>query len=472
MEKKVEQPSIGYSYLILALISAFMCFGMIVFKGKLQAMMFLSWLIVVPMTMKLGYSFESLETFAYDMVRKVMQPSLILLAIGGMIGSWILAGTVPTLIYGGLKIISPRFFLLTTLLFCSIVSLATGTSWGTIGTAGLAMIGIGPSLGIPPGITAGAIISGAFFGDKMSPLSDSTNLAPAVSGGQLIPHIKHMVWTTGPAYLITAALFTFIGFRYSGEVVDYQNIDTICTQLSDIFKIGLIPLIPALVVFYLLLTKKPPVLAIMIGSVVAAVVSIAYQGNTIASVLSVFYKGYQSDTGMVFLDKLLNRGGVASMYSLVGLFIFALGLGGMLQGTGVLNSILESFSKKIQSTRGVIVATIIVSYLSNMIGATISFASVMTGTLMAPVYKKWNLKPENLSRVIEDCGTLGGPIIPWNTGAVYAAGTLGVSSLAFIPFCFLCWITPIVSLIYGLTGFTITQYSEEELKALNEGVDE
>lgn len=443
-----------------------MSVGMIVFKGNLQAMMFLSWLIVVPMTMRLGHSFESLEIYAYDMIRKVMQPAVILLAIGGMIGSWILAGTVPTLIYAGLKIISPTYFLLTTLLFCSIVSLATGTSWGTIGTAGLAMIGIGPSLGIPAGITAGAIISGAFFGDKMSPLSDSTNLAPAVSGAKLIPHIKHMVWTTAPAYLITAALFTAIGFKYSGQVVDYQNIDTILGQLSTIFKIGWIPLIPALIVFYLLLTKRPPVLAIMIGIVVAAVVSIAYQGTTLSSVLAVFYSGYSSKTGIVFVDKLLSRGGVASMYSLVGLFIFALGLGGMLQGTGVLSSILESFSERIKSTRGVIVATILVSYISNMIGATISFASVMTGTLMAPIYKKWNLKPENLSRVIEDCGTLGGPIIPWNTGAVYAAATLGVSAFEFIPFCFLCWITPIISLIYGLTGFTITKYSDAELKAM------
>ena len=459
-EKKV--PTVAASLTILALIVAFMSISMIVFKAKLQTAMFFSWLIVIPYAMSLRFTFVELEEAAYDMMRRVMQPSIILLAVGAMIGSWILSGTVPMMIYIGLELISPRYFLVTTLLLCSIVSLATGTSWGTIGTAGLAMIGIGASLGIPAGITAGAIICGAYFGDKMSPISDSTNLAPAVSGAKLMPHIKHMCYTTGPSYIICMALFIVIGLKYGDSQINPVEIEKVMTGIASIFKLGFVPLMPAIIVIGLLLMGKPPVSSIMVGAVTGFLVAIFYQDATVVTAFSSLYSGYKSNSGTVFIDKLLSRGGIESMYSIIGLYLFALGLGGLLQKTGILGSILSIFSSRIKSVKQLLISTMIISYVCNCIGATISFAAVMTGTLMAPLYKEMRVKPENLSRIIEDCGTLAGPIIPWNTGAVYAAGALGVSPMEFIPYCFLSFINPVISLIYALTGFTITMENEDE----------
>lgn len=459
----VRKPSLKESLGILLIIVIIISSGMIVFKAKIQTMMFISWLVIIPAGMSFGYKFADIENMAYDMMRKVMQPTMILLAVGAMVGAWIMSGTVPTLIYGGLAIITPKYFLLTTLLLCSIVSLFTGTSWGTIGTAGLAMMGVGRSMGIPDGITAGAIICGAYFGDKMSPISDSTNLAPAIAGGKLMNHVKHMMWTTVPSYIITAILFTLLGFEYGEMKIDYSQIDFVATTLSSTFKLGIIPLIPCIIVFYLLFRNKPAVPSTLIGALAGVLVAIFYQGATLQDSLTCLYSGFKSASGIEFIDKLLSRGGVASMYDTVGLFLFALGLGGMLNGTGILNSLLDSVASKIKSTRGLVITTMLVSYASGMIGATMSFASVLTGTLMQPLYRKRRLRPENLSRIIEDCGTLGAEIIPWSTGALYPAGVLGVSPYLFIPYCFLSFINPIFTLIYGITGFTMTELDEGEV---------
>lgn len=458
-----KKPSLTLAIGTLAAVVALMTTGMIVFKASLQIMLFLSWVIVIPVGLALGHGLADIENAAYEMMRKILQPSTIILAVGAMIGVWIMAGTVPTLIYLGLSIISPQFFLLTALLFCSIISLFTGTSWGTMGTAGVAMMGIGAGLGVPPGMTAGAVICGAYFGDKMSPISDSTNLAPALAGAKVMNHIKHMFWTTIPSYIITAIIFTVLGFTNGTIQADTSTITAISNCLSTHYKLGFVPLIPAFLVFYMLFTNKPPVSALLVGAIAAVIVAIAYQGHTIQATLACLYSGNDPKTGVVFIDSLLKRGGVTSMYGIVGLFFFALGLGGMLNHIGILETILASFAHKITSVPKLIVSTMAVSYISNMIGATISFAAVMTGTLMQPMFRKMRVRPENLSRVIEDCGTLGGPIIPWNTGAVYAAGVLGLSPSLFIPFCFLCFINPIISLIYGLTGFSITKLDKNEV---------
>lgn len=458
----IKQPSLSFAVAILVIVIAVMAIGMVVFGANLQTMMFFCWLIIMPAGVMLGWKFTDIEDMAYEMMKKVMQPSMILLAVGAMIGAWIMSGTVPTLIYGGLKIITPQFFLVTTLFLCAVVSLFTGTSWGTIGTAGLAMIGVGAGMGIPAGMTAGAIICGAYFGDKMSPISDSTNLAPALAGGKVMNHIKHMLWTTVPSFIITAIIFTVLGLKYGSLQIDYSQINEVTAALSANFKLGIIPLLPAFLVFFLLFTNKPPVPSLLLGALAGVLVAILYQGADIKSALSCLYSGFKSSSGTAFIDTLLSRGGISSMYGTVGLFLFALGLGGMLNGTGILNTILHSFSSKIKSVRGLVLVTMAVSYLSNMIGATISFAAVMTGTLMQPLFKEMRMRPENLSRIIEDCGTLAGPIIPWNTGAVYSAGVLGVSPFEFIPYCFLSFINPIISLFYGMTGFTMTRLDEGE----------
>lgn len=461
--KKHKKPSLQFAVLTLLVIVAFMATGLIIFKIKLNTLMFLSWLLMVPFAMKLGFSFEELEDGAYSMIKKGLQAMIIIMAVGALIGAWIASGTVPTLIYIGLKIISPKFFLVTTLFFCAIISSATGTSWGSMGTAGIAMMAVGEGMGIPAGMTAGAVISGAYFGDKMSPLSDSTNLAPAVAGTDVITHIKHMTYTTGPSFIISAILFTILGLKYGVASVDLQLVTEILAGLSGIFKISWIALIPTILVIYLLIRGHSPVTSILSGAVLGALFAIFYQGTTLGLAASAMWGGYKGEFELTFMNKLLNRGGIESMQGIVSLMMFGLGLGGMMRITGILETLLAGISKKIKSDGGLVFITVLVSYLSNAIGASMAFGAVLTGTLMSPLFEEHKLKPENLSRIIEDAGTLGAVMIPWTTNAVYTMQVLQVSYLAYLPFCFLNILNPIISIIYGVTGFSMTKYTDEEI---------
>lgn len=235
-----SRPSLEYSISVIIFIILIISSGMIVFEGSIQLMLFTATLAVIPFVMRLGFTFTEAEEMMFSMMTKAFNPILIIVAVGALIGAWILSGTVPTMIYIGLKIVSPEFFLVTSLLFCSIVSIGTGTSFGTIGTAGLALIGMGEVLGINPGLTAGAIITGAYFGDKMSPLSDSTNMAAAMSGANLFLHVRHMLWTTTPAYILTAIVFVQFDFRHE-KADKVTEINMITQFLQENFHLGTYP---------------------------------------------------------------------------------------------------------------------------------------------------------------------------------------------------------------------------------------
>lgn len=461
MKNLKRKPTLGSALGILITLITVFVLGMQLYNVKLQTLLLLGWLIIIPFGIRLGHSYEELEKEAFSTVGKGLQALMILLSVGALVGAWIGAGTVPTLLYYGLKVINPKFFLVSVLLFSSVVSLATGTSWGTIGTAGIAMMGIGAGLGIPAGMTAGAVISGAVFGDKMSPLSDSTNLAPAVAGTDLITHIKHMVYTTAPAYVISAIVFLILGFKYGSGSSDINQVNEILRALDGIFNIGIIALLPAILVMVLLLMKKPPIPSMLVGSIAGVLVAIFYQGQDISIAFSYLYSGFHGDFGNMFMDKLLNRGGITSMLGMAATMIFALGLGGLLNYTGILTSILDAVSKKIRSTGALVASTMFVSYFANAIGASMTFAAVITGSLMRPLYEKFKLKPENLSRIIEDAGTLGAVLIPWNLSALFIVGTLQVSYIEYVPFCLLSFLTPVISLIYGFTGITMKTYDSD-----------
>lgn len=466
MEKK-KQPSFGFAVAVIIGMIAFIMTGMMVFDASITIMFLFSWLIVVPAAMKLGYSNDEIESDAYEIAKKSFNSNMIILAVGALIGSWIASGTIPAIVASGLVIITPKFFLLTTLILCSLTSLATGTSWGTLGTAGLAMISIGNSMGIPPGLTAGAIISGAFFGDKMSPLSDSTVLAAAVCDCDLIKHIKHMVLTTGPAYIISAILYTVIGFKYAALTINQEEINGVITVLNENFKIGFIEFIPIIFLFALLLMRKPAIMSILSSAVVGLVLAVIRQGSTIAEGINNLVSGYSIETGLTYTDKLLNRGGMMSMAETVILVFTVFIIAGVFQKTGFMDALLRPLLSKIGTSRTRLFgSTFAVSYFANAFSGSMMFTSVMVGTLMSPMFKEFKLKPENLSRVIEDTATLGGPLIPWNSNAIFASQTLGVNPLAFIPYCFLSWLTPIISFIYGVTGWTLTYYEDEELEAV------
>ncbi|WP_442600103.1 Na+/H+ antiporter NhaC [Neobacillus sp. D3-1R] len=454
----LRKPSFMYALSMLVAAIAVISIGILAFDAPIQILMFISMLVLIPFMMGLGFTYKQVEKSMMTSMGKALQPGIILLTVGILIGAWIASGTVPTLIYYGIHAISPQFFLVTTLLFCSLVSVATGTSWGTIGTAGVAMMGVGTTLGIPVGLTAGAIISGAYFGDKMSPLSDTTNLAPTVTGGELFSHIKHMLWTTIPAYIITALIFTFIGLKYHAGTVDAENVLQLTTYLKENFHLGIVPLIPIVVLIALLVLKKPAIPSIFIGAAVGGIIAMIYQGFSFSDTITIFYSGYQVESGIEMVDSLLQRGGLTSMLPLIALFLFALGLGGMLAESGVLEALIASFADKIHHTGTLVFVTIMVSYATLAIGGSVYFSTVMGGTLMRPIFERLNLKPENLSRILEDTGTQSASLVPWTGSGLYTSGALGIATGAYLPFCFLALITPLVSLFYGITGLTMTKY--------------
>ncbi|SNZ03174.1 Na+:H+ antiporter, NhaC family [Terribacillus aidingensis] len=459
-KRTIKKPSFKYALSMLSVVVLIISVGLLVFDASIQMLMFISILAIIPFMMGLGFNYKQVEKSMTKSMSRALQPGLILLTVGILIGAWIASGTVPTLVYYGIESISPRFFLLTTLIFSSLVALAIGSSWGAIGTAGIALMGVGATIGVPAGITAGAVISGAFFGDKMSPLSDTTNLTPTITGGDLFTHIKHMLWTTVPSYIITAIIFTVIGLQYKSPSMEAESVNQLTGYLSTNFNLGIIPMIPIAVLVTLLMMKKPALPAIFIGTAVGGLIAVVYQGFSFSETISFFYSGYSVESGIGVVDELLVRGGLTSMTALILLFLFALGLGGMLADAGVLEAIIDSFAEKIQSTGVFVFVTIIVGYVTLAIGGSIYFSSVMTGTLMRPISERLNLKPENLSRVIEDSSTQGGALVPWTGAGIFAAGALGVSAGTYIPFCFLAFITPVVSMFYGITGLTMTKNKE------------
>ncbi len=462
MDKTIRKPSFGLALAVFLLVIAALAVGMLVFKGKLVLLMLLCWFIVIPAGAYLGYTFLDMEKMAYDMVRTGLGAMMIVLTVGAMIGAWILSGTVPSLIYYGLKIINPMFFFITSFWLCSLTSLFTGTSWGTIGSAGLALIGVGAAMDLNMGIVAASIITGAYFGDKLSPLSDTTNLAATVAGADVMNHVKHMLWTTVPAYIVSSVLYLILGLYHHSANMDYSQINAMLEGLDKIFNLGFIPLLPALLVLILLLLNKPPVASLMVAALLAAVIAIVYQGADVTAALTAMYDGFKIDSGVPAIDKILNRGGVASMWSTMGVFIFALGLGGLLNGVGILEKLLDALTAGATSIKKAVFLTMIVGYVSNAVGASLLFAVAMTGTLMQPLFRKMRLRPENLSRTIEDSATMSAFLIPWNTGALYAAGVLGVASVEFIPYCFLGYITPIFTILYAMTGKTLCKLDPGE----------
>ena len=469
MSKNMEKrkPKFQFAALVMFAIIALTTVGMVVFDASITTMFLLSWLIVVPAAMKLGYTNGEIEELGFSVGKDAFQSNLIILSVGVLIATWIASGTIPTIVYSGLTVITPKYFLLTTLIVCSLTSIATGTSWGTLGTSGIALMSIGTSMGVPAGLTAGAIISGAFFGDKISPLSDSTNLAAAVCKTDVITHIKHMMFTTVPAYLICIVLYTVIGFKYANNTIDYNQINEVMAVLKANFNIGLIALVPIVLLLALLLLQKPPIVSILCSSMLAMGISIVQEGEKIADILSYMLNGYSIETGLVYADKLLNRGGIMSMAETVLLVFIVFVIAGILQNTGFLEVLLQPMIDKIGNSRVKLVgSTFIASYCANAFSSSMMFTSVFIGTVMSPLYKEFKLKPENLSRIIEDTATLGGPLIPWNSNSIFCSQTLGVSPFEFIPYCFLSWITPMISFIYGVTGFSMKTYTEEEFKEL------
>ena len=430
--------------------------------------LFMSWIIIYLFCKILRIEFGRIIGGAYEAIRVVVPTVCLLMAIGVMIGTWLQSGTIATIIVGGLRLIDPTWLLPLTLLFCAVLSLVTGTSYGSVGSAGVAMMAIGNAMGIHPGMVAGAVICGSMFGDKISPLSDTTNLAPAVAGAKLGDHVRSMLWTTLPPFLISLILFTILGIRQTSGDYSAGDLNLYIEALNGEFQLGLVTLIPAVLIIVLLLLKVEAIVALGISAVAAGAVSVFWQGASLQSVIQIAYNGYTTGIENGILQTILNRGGMSSMLQYVAIICFAVGMGGMLEKLGVLENILEMIVSHIRSDGTLILATLLVGYVVSLISCSQPMAHVLTGRLMAPLFRDRKVAPEILSRCLEDAGTLAGPMIPWHGYCVYMSGTLGVAWAAFFPYLFLLYLTPFFSVFYGFTGISIKHVSGQPAKVEGE----
>jgi NhaC family Na+:H+ antiporter len=402
-----------------------------------------------------GIPWKDIEVGMAHGIHLAMGAILILMVVGTMIGTWILGGVVPAMIFYGLKILSPGIFLVVTMLICSIVSLGTGSSWSTAGTVGLALIGMGAALGIPLPMVAGAIISGAYFGDKMSPLSDTTNLAPAMAGTDLFSHIRHMVYTTAPGFVIALILYALIGIRYAGDALEAQRVEAMLASMGANFFIHPLLLLPPVLVIAMVVKRVPPLPALLGGTLLGGICAVATQGSSLADVIEAAHSGYASATGVAEVDDLLSSGGLMSMMETITLILCALAFGGIMERTGMLEVIAASLLSLARGT-GSLVATTVASCIGMNAVASDQYVSiVIPGRMYKNAFDKRGLHPKNLSRALEDSATLTSPLIPWNSCGAFMWATLGVYPLAYLPYAFLNLLTPIVSVFYGFTGITM-----------------
>ncbi|ADL12626.1 Na+/H+ antiporter NhaC [Acetohalobium arabaticum] len=445
-----------FEALLPVLITAVLLFTGIVFLGiDPHIPLVLGTIVASILGAKLGFSWEEIKDGLLDGINIAMSSVIILLIIGIVIGVWILSGTVPTMIYYGMKLLSPKIFLVATALICAVVSVSSGSSWTTAGTVGIALIGVGEGLGIPLPMVAGAIISGAYFGDKMSPLSDTTNLAPAMAGSELFEHIKHMIYTTAPAFIISLILFWILGRNFGAESLDAEKIDLILNTLNQTFTINIWMLIPAVVVFTMAAMKLPAIPTLISGSVIGGVFAMLFQGVGFSAVINAMHYGYSSETGVEVLDSLLSRGGLNSMMWTISLILCALAFGGVLDKVSVLEVIVNKILSFADTTGKLIASNIISCIGANALLGDQFLSIIVPGRMYRAAYEKKGLHPKNLSRVLEDSGTLTAVLIPWTAGGAYMASTLGVDTIAYLPYCFFNLLVPVVSMVYGFMDITI-----------------
>ena len=459
--QKPRAPYVWEALLAMLVLVVSISSAIVFYEADPHIAMLLGVIAAAAVGLRCGYQWQTIQDGMIAGIANSLQAVIILLIIGVLIGVWILSGVVPTLLYYGLLIMQPEFFLPATLLICAVTSLATGTSWGTTGTIGVALMGIGSGLGFPLPIVAGAVLSGAYFGDKMSPLSDTTNLAPAMVGTDLYTHIRHMMYTTGVAFGLTLVIEIMLGLQYGGGAADITQVQLILETLDKHFLINPVFLLPPVLVMVVAYRRVPAIPGIVAGAAAAALLGLALQGNTYGDFLNVAFSGYVSETGVAAVDDLLSKGGLESMLYTIAIVLVAMMFGGIAERTGQMRVIVEKLLEKAKSTGSLIVSTVLTCIAANLLLCDQYMAIVMGGRMYSQAYRDQGLHPKNLSRAVEDSATVTANLVPWNSGGAYQAGVLGVATFAYLPFNFFCWLSPIVTIIFGVMGWTIHKIEDD-----------
>ena len=450
METEKRLPNLAEILFVLISFGFIMILFIVKFDISIQLALLTTWFVIMAVGLKIGYSYKEMQNGMLNGITDGLEAVLILLSVGALIGTWIAGGVVPSLIYFGLSIINPNIFLLAAFIICTVTSIATGTSFGSAGTAGIAMMAIGASFGFPLPLVAGAVISGCYVGDKLSPLSDTTVMSASLSKVDLIEHIKSMLVVSFPAWFIAGTLFLVTGFLYKGTG-DLSAATSTMNALQTHFNIGWYMLVPAVIVIALLVFRMPSIPVILFGAFLGTLWAFFFQGATFLEAFNVLYAGNAIESGVPFIDNLLNRGGIVFMLDVIVLIILALSVGGLMERIGVLKTIGNYLAKWATNPGKLTVTTLVAGVLGNVFGA--AYVSVITASKMTgDNYDRMNLDRRVLSRNTEAGGTVTTPMVPWSDGGVFMAAALGVSTLSYLPFLWFNFLVIIISVIYGFTG--------------------
>jgi NhaC family Na+:H+ antiporter len=487
----IKKPSLIQSFLPiivlvgLLIVNVLFVYGDDALGGSNQLALLFSGAVAAIIATKNGYSWKETLRGITSSITAALPALIILLLIGALAGTWMLSGVVPAMIYYGLEILSPTIFLFASCLICAIVSIATGSSWTTVATVGIALVGIGDVLGFEKGIIAGAIISGAYFGDKMSPLSDTTNLAPAMAGTDLITHIKYMAFTTIPSIVITLIIFLVIGFFYdtNGEV---GQIDALQTAIESKFNINPFLFLVPVAVIGLIVKKVPAIPALFIGSLLGGVFAVIFQPDLLVELsgetnfMKASYKAVidamSTDIAIItdneIVNELLSSSGMSGMLNTIWLIICAMIFGGIMENTGMLKRITQSIIGLAQTTGSLIATTTVSCITFNITASDQYLAIVVPGRMFAEVYKERGLHPKVLSRTLEDSGTVTSALIPWNTCGAYHSGVLGIATGEYFMYCFFNLISPLMTLAFGFLNIKIAKLTESKSESKPEKIEE
>ncbi|WP_261818138.1 Na+/H+ antiporter NhaC [Vibrio gallicus] len=455
-EIKSSDPSFTLSLITFITIILVISIGLFYLKTSLHSLM-LCCIVVASL------SALTISSNGFNAIRKAMNSGLssgfsaiyIFILIGVLIAAFIQSGTLATLIYYGVQTISPSYFLPGGLILCSLMSLATGTSWGTVGTAGVMLMGIGTAMNIPAPLIAGMVISGACFGDKMSPVSDTTNLSAMSSGTNLYVHIRSMAFTTGPAYIISLIIFAYLGLKFGSDPISQGDLNNLTSGIEQLYCVGLIPLLPLLTMLILSIKRVPAEPTMMISIIVACLIALFIQDKSFTGVLNALYSGEAHHSGIPSIDQLFGRGGITSMMWTLSLSLMALALGGILHEFGFIRVLMSGILQRIQRTASLVFVTMLSCFLGNLSMGEAYMSIILGGKLFGEAFDKFDLDRAVMSRTLEEGATLTTALIPWTTAGAFFSSTLGVQVLDYAPWALLNWINPLLSLVLAYLGIAL-----------------
>ncbi|UYZ24378.1 Na+/H+ antiporter NhaC [Mesobacillus jeotgali] len=452
MERKVL---FGLAVIPLLVMVVSMAITIVKFEGDPHIPLIIGTVVAGLVAWFAGFKWDFIEEGIYKGIKMALPAILIIITVGMIIGSWIGGGIVATMVYYGLKIMSPSMFLVSISIITALITLAIGSSWSTMGTIGVAGMGIGMSMGIPAPMVAGAIISGSYFGDKMSPLSDTTNLAAGITGTDLFAHIRHMIYTTVPAFLIALGVYWYLGRDFSNAGVDNQEILEIMNVIQTNFVVSpWLLLVPAAVIL-MVAFKVPALPALIVGVFLGWITQFTVQGGAVADAVNTLQNGFTIETGNASVDELFSRGGIQDMMYTVSLALIAMAFAGVMEQTGMLKSIVDKILKMARTARSLVVSTVATSFLTNVAAGEQYLSILLPGRMYKKAYDDKGLHSKNLSRAVEDGGTVTSPLVPWNTCAVFIISALSVHPFEYAPYAVLNFTVPILSIIFALFGFKL-----------------